>query len=1019
MRERGVALAVVATLFLAWPSGAAPPRPVEYPPPTLSIVVSPVPIGVERPRLDPPPAAPFPAPALDLGRAPAPRFVSTVGKPLPPFGDPGGFACTFVAFRRATALAECGVSRVLAGNYREAREAFEESIAIDPRGPQAAAAHAWLGELALIEATSATSPAAVRAEREYRAALPLGPPPPLGMHAELGLGLLALRRGDAAEAEAALDRALQAVPPQPVALVARYLLGVARLLLGRPAEANALWDEIVQSGAPGPVLAEIPFWRGVAQARLGNLEGGLELLNRFIATVPLNHPLRGDALVQAGWIALERNAPDEAARRFLEADAAGPRPELRAQIRAGLVRAYLALKDTGRAASAARQLKAEAARDPIVPAALLLIADAAKARGAHDEATDIYREVLLLPLQPPVQDYVRYRLGEALEQEGRLLEAKDHYRELRDKGRDEAIAQRATYRLGLVGLRENDTAAARREGESLLRVGILPELREGVLLLVAESAVRGNDPNRAVAVLRTALRDYPDSPRSAQTRLALGWALLLDGDAETALREWSEVATAADPEIRAHALLAMADVALRQGREGEALSALRGVTTPPPGLRNADAVTLNRGILALRAGSAADAVQTLEPLAPRIADLGIQGIARRALGVAQYELGRYDQAERQFRLAASATPQEPSSWLGAGLAALAQGRHTQAEDALQRARFATADVAMSAWYGLVLVSVQRGDRDAFRERGTSFVDRFPKHPAVPAVLYGLAVGALERNDLGEGQAWTRRLLREHAASDYSTDALVRLAAAAGTRPDIARQAYRDLLARSTPADVRASAWFSLAETALAAGDSSEAQSAAEGFLREVPAGDPRAVRANLVLVRALETEGQGERALAAIDGFLRQFPKDAASPGLELRRGQLLAGARRWDAAQKAFEVARGADDPAVAAEAEFWLGEALRARGDHEGAISAYLGATYAYPESSWAARGLQGAAQAYVARQMDREAGIVLRKLAARPGVDPALAQWARDSLARLGPGAAPAPTAPASGATPAPKP
>jgi hypothetical protein len=55
---------------------------------------------------------------------------------------------------------------------------------------------------------------------------------------------------------------------------------------------------------------------------------------------------------------------------------------------------------------------------------------------------------------------VRYRLGEGLEQEGRLLEAKDHYRELRDKGRDEAIAQRATYRLGLVGLRENDTAPA-------------------------------------------------------------------------------------------------------------------------------------------------------------------------------------------------------------------------------------------------------------------------------------------------------------------------------------------------------------------------------------------------------------------------------------------------------------------------------------------------------------------------------------------------------------------------------
>ena len=54
-----------------------------------------------------------------------------------------------------------------------------------------------------------------------------------------------------------------------------------------------------------------------------------------------------------------------------------------------------------------------------------------------------------------------------------------------------------------------------------------------------------------------------------------------------------------------------------------------------------------------------------------------------------------------------------------------------------------------------------------------------------------------------------------------------------------------------------------------------------------------------------------------------------------------------------------------------------------------------------------------------MDREAGIVLRKLAARPGVDPALAQWARDSLARLGPAASPGPPAPAGRPAPAPKP
>src|SRR4029453_5075494 len=168
---------------------------------------------------------------------------------------------------------------------------------------------------------------------------------------------------------------------------------------------------------------------------------------------------------RGGWRARAR-----APTRRCSASSRAPRPhpppgaaptpprELRPQTRAGLVRAYLALGDTGRAASAARQLKTESPRDPLVPAALLLIADAAKARGAQGEATDIYRELLLLPLPPATQDYVRYRLGEQLEQEGRLPEAKDHYRELRDKGREEAVAQRATYRLGLVALRENDTA---------------------------------------------------------------------------------------------------------------------------------------------------------------------------------------------------------------------------------------------------------------------------------------------------------------------------------------------------------------------------------------------------------------------------------------------------------------------------------------------------------------------------------------------------------------------------------
>src|SRR5262249_36427985 len=195
-----------------------------------------------------------------------------------------------------------------------------------------------------------------------------------------------------------------------------------------------------------------------------------------------------------------------------------------------------------------------------------------------------------------------------------------------------------------------------------------------------------------------------------------------------------------------------------------------------------------------------------------------------------------------------------------------------------------------------------------------------------------------RNDVTVANAATHALLRVYATSAYGTDALIRFTQVPALRPEFTRQVYRDLLARSTPADVRADAWLGLADSSLSGGDAGEAQRAAEGFLKDAPAGDPRAVRAQLILAQALQAQGQTDKALTAMDTFPRQYPKDAATPTLELNRGHLLADAKRFDQAQQAFEVARRADDPAVAAEAEFRLGEVLQARGDYAAAVSHYL---------------------------------------------------------------------------------
>ncbi len=991
------ALAALAFLVvLAEPCAgveAAEPRPLEFPTPELAITVTPLPLGIAKPPLEPPP--PPPAPAVDLGAPPLPRFLTAVPKPLPAVRDPGGFACTFAALRGAGGLAECGVHRALGGELREARDAFEESLVREPRGAQAGAAYVWLGELALRE---------VRwdeAERRYRTALTLNLPAELVPYAALGYAWVVLRRGDVADAQRALVPALAPTAPPAVGLPARFLDGVARLLTGRPSEAIPVWDAVAAAGPPPALVEELIFWRAVAQARLKQPEPAGQALDRFLAAAAASHPLRADAIAQAGWIALGRGAPDEAVRRFLWAASVGPRAELVTQLRAGLARAYLALGDFARARDEAQRLRLDALRDPIAAPALVLVADETARRGATAEALDVYRELAGVPLPPPVQEYVTYRLGESLERLGTGADADRQYRSLRDSGRVEALAQRAAYRLGLLGLRAGRLGDARTEGEALLRAGVVPELLEAVLLLTAEAAARGDDPNRAGALFRLVLRDFPASPRAAAARLALGWALLRDGDSETALREWQQAALASEVEIAALAHLAMAEASLRLGREPQAADALREVAKLAPSHPQIELIRLNRGILLVGARAYALAAPELDPLLPRVTDPARQALLHRALGIARYHLGEYEAAERHFRQAAHWAPAELSSWLGAGLAALARQRFTEADEALGRARFAAAaEVALPAYYALALVAVSRGDREAFRQRATAFVDRFPAHAYAAVLLYGLTGAALERGDLDQADLAVQRLLKEQPTSEYVADALLRLGDAARGRPALARQAYREVLRRVGEGEVLAAARIGLAEVALGLGDAPEALSTLEGFLRDAVPGDPRTPRAYALLVQAQEAAGQPEAAVRTSEAFLSRYPRDPLAPSIQLRRGYLLLVAQQWEPAQQALEAAVDTGDAAVAASAHVWLGELLRLRGEHEPAIAAYLGATYLYPDSPWAARGLQGAAQSYMSLQKPREAAILLRKLAARQGVEPALAQWARQALTQLGP-------------------
>jgi TolA-binding protein len=504
-----------------------------------------------------------------------------------------------------------------------------------------------------------------------------------------------------------------------------------------------------------------------------------------------------------------------------------------------------------------------------------------------------------------------------------------------------------------------------------------------------------------VALYRATLRDYAASPYAPAVRLALGWALHRDGEPESALREWEETRRAADLDVAILANLAIAEVARRQEHEEQSLAALRALARLAPSHPLADTLALDRGILLVRAKQYEPAVHELEPLTVQIKEPRLQAILRRGLAIARYQLQQFDAAEREFGWARYWAPAELSNSLGEGLAALQQNRLNEAERALGIARFAPVpDVAIPASYGLVVAAHRRRDPDIFRERATTFVERYPAHTYSTVILYSLVRQAVERRELDRAHDTLRRLLREQPGSDLVPDALVLVADASRGEPARARQVYTEILARVTDPPTRADTWYRLGEASLTLRDGTEADRAFEGFLREAP-GDERAVEALTLLVQAAELQGQPDRVVARIEDVLRRSPTHPRAPQMQLTRGHYYLIAQQWEQARVALEAARDTGEPPVAAPAQVYLGELLRSRGDNDEAVVAYLGAPYLYPdEAAWAARGLQGAVQSFLAQSKGREASILLRKLLARPGLDSELGQWARDRLARLGP-------------------
>ena len=993
-RSRVLVLAALLALGPGAPARAE--LSFTLPPPDLAALVQ-----LAAPPLDKPPvplpAVALPPPPLAMPELPPAPLVGNLGeRPVAPLPPPRFLACNPVGslFGVASELIECGRARYQRGELEEGREVLEKAVQAATERGQIREARYWLGET-LLRLNSKPN----EVERLMLQVQQDDPRGELGLYAAHQLGWIYLELDRPDRALTYFDNLLKGGAPPAMISYARHGRGLALYGLKRYPEARDTWVGLLNQSAPRAVAWEGTFWLGDTLGRLGDYPGAVQRIQTFVSGGP--QVLIDSGLLRLGWWNRAAGQPLEAVKAYRGMLSAYPQSREVVWARAGLVEALLDLGDYPAARDEAKKLVPADKTGALAVAAWVRMSRWATENARFEEAREINDELLARTLDPATRSYVLLLSAEASRLAGKVDEARDRFELVRRAPGSPAVGAYAALRLAQMDFDSREFAKARDGARKVQADPAAPaEIRAGALVLGGEAAYWAGDYAQAATLYGGFLSSYPAQPEAPMVSLALGWAELRGGKPAAARQRWARFAQQAQADPRApEALVLAAELAGRAGDWAGAQSLLDQVVDRYPNSEYVEVAMLNRAILAVRGGRAADTLPELGRLVNRGVVSPYVGRARAARGAALLATGKPAEAERDFQ-AALGQGETGVAQLGLGSASFARGQWDQAARLFAEARDAgTGPVADAAGYGLAAVLFNQRKIDEFKQVATPMVAG-PVDPATtPRLVHALAAVAVEEKRWSDARTLTLRLADQFPRYEGTQPALSQLATAAGQSEQwaLSRDMYAKLGERFPGSPASAGNRLDYAEALLRTGGAAEARRTLEAGATS-SAGQSPSVRASMLLAEA--QEATGDRA-AALETYTRVA---AAGTGKEkasglLGQGRLLAADGKWDEARGRLEQALDAGEGAVAAEAAYRLGEGYRSTGKPQDAADMYLTAAYLTSDSPWARRALVGAGQAFAALKQNDAAVIVYRKLLAMNGVEADLAEAARRGLRALG--------------------
>jgi TolA-binding protein len=490
----------------------------------------------------------------------------------------------------------------------------------------------------------------------------------------------------------------------------------------------------------------------------------------------------------------------------------------------------------------------------------------------YDTASEAFAKFLADHKSHPRENIARLYLALSLNAQEKYAEAVTYLQQYLKADPDGTNSAEARYRLGECHYYLKEYPEAAKELSEFLRRHSAHPLNEWARLLLGDSYVATGQFQDARIALTDLVPGKPDSPVTADARLSLGRALEGLKSPDSALEEYTAVASLGNPSLRLRALSRIGALEYARSRFRQSADAWELILQEAPANSRIASAQLGAGMAWFQLKEFDKAMQRLQ----QVPDGGTSTAQARYLAaMACRELKRFPEARTFFDQALQA----------AGDAPLA------IEISFQRAQ----------------LEQTAGEQATAARLYLDIADSWPKESRVPDCLLNASELLLELGQLDESERVSRRLDTEHPqyAAQISPQVLKgRLQLARGDRETAFKTltAARELTSAAAPR-AQVLATYYLIRTAWESGKYQVVVDQTKELQRQNPPGAAAEIAAAsaLAAVSSLQLQ-QYDAVIAFADGFLAQNADAGRRLDVSAARAAALSGLKQYANATKALQ---------------------------------------------------------------------------------------------------------------------